>query len=310
MEPTVVLLLSDKRSGSTMFERELCCHPDVRHVEYTPHSYSETQHWLKGARLLGMPRQTFYGHRFYGSVGNVAATRAMMVDEILGNVPEFEVPSSNEELTFAGWEALCAKFARPVFFEKSPHHLMHWACQAAILRWMQRTRYRVRIVGLVRNPLAVQYSAFELFRSAPADRQYAWAESTRNLLAFRQLVPEECFCLVRYEDIIANPREEFMRIHDFIGLEPIEVETFAVHGTSLRRWAEDPKFRLQLHLCVRQLALHLGYSEEELHNPEKCPPSWRERVGDRLKAGARFVGRYLYRGVWEPLQAWRSRSSR
>jgi len=39
MNPTVVILLSDKRSGSTMFQEELCKHPDVRHVDYTPHTY-------------------------------------------------------------------------------------------------------------------------------------------------------------------------------------------------------------------------------------------------------------------------------
>ena len=63
MSRTVVILLSDKRSGSTMLQDELCKHSDIQHVAYSPPTYFETHHWLKAAVLLGMPAKTYYGHR-------------------------------------------------------------------------------------------------------------------------------------------------------------------------------------------------------------------------------------------------------
>lgn len=309
MEPTVVLLLSDKRSGSTMFEREICRHPDVRHVEYTPHTYSETQHWLKGARLVGMPPQTFYGHRYYGGLQSSAATRALMIDELRGNLPEFEIPSDDEELVFQGWEALCEKFAKPVFFEKSPHHLGQWACLSTLLQWMERTKFRTKIIGLVRNPLAVQYSAFELFQTIPEERQYGWAEMYRYLLAFRQMIPPDDFHLIRYEDLTEQPQETFAAVYDFLGIAPQEFEDREVHRRSLRRWVEDPDFGLQLHESVKQVARIYGYLDEDLHNPAKPPPPLSRQL---VKTARRWTTRALgipRRSILEPLRSWwRTRS--
>lgn len=304
MEPTVVLLLSDKRSGSTMFEREFCRHPDVRHVEYTPHTFCETQHWLKGARLLGMPPQTFYGHRYYPGLGNRAAVRQMLLDEVRGNVPDFQVPEDDAELVFQGWEALCEKYARPVFFEKSPHHLGQWACLSGILQWMERTEYRVRIIGLVRNPMAVMYSAYELFQTLPEERQYGWAEMYRYLLAFRQMLPPDSFHMIRYEDLTADPQGTFDGVYRFVGLEPQEFEHREVHRESLQRWVEDPEFRVRLHESVKQVARHFGYSEEEFENPEKPPLALGRRVA---LTGRRWASRALgvpRRNLYEPLRAW------
>jgi hypothetical protein len=59
--PTVIILLSDKRSGSTMFQNEICKHPDIQTVIYSPHTYLETHHWLKGAVLLGKSDYSGYG---------------------------------------------------------------------------------------------------------------------------------------------------------------------------------------------------------------------------------------------------------
>lgn len=217
MNPTVVILLSDKRSGSTMFERELCRHPDIRHVDYTPHTYNETHHWLKSACVLNRPARLFHGGKVYPGYGSRMAARQYLIDGILGNVPDFRVPEDNEDLVFEGWEALCRAYAKPVFFEKSPQYPAHWAALDLILKWMEKTEFDVRFIGLVRNPMGVMYSANQLFFTDPETRQFGWAHIYRNILAMKEMVGREKFYMVRYEDLIASPEEVFGRVCDFIG---------------------------------------------------------------------------------------------
>ena len=99
---TVVILLSDKRSGSTMIQRELCKHPDIQTVAYSPHTYFETHHWLKGAVLLGRAPETFAGHKVYAGYGSRANARTYLIDCVKTNVPEFQVPEDDRRLVFAG----------------------------------------------------------------------------------------------------------------------------------------------------------------------------------------------------------------
>jgi len=198
VEPTVLVLLSDKRSGSTILQQELCKHPGVGHAVYSPHTYCETQHWLKAGSLLDMPRQCYYGHGVYPTYKNPAVARKYMVDFLQGNDIDLGESATNQQLVFDGWEQLCRKYACPVFFEKSPQHLAQWAALSLLLEWMESTQFKVRIIGLVRNPLSVLYSAYELFHSLPEERQYGWADIYRNLLAFQAMTPPEYFHLVRY----------------------------------------------------------------------------------------------------------------
>ena len=69
----------------------------------------------------------------------------------------------------------------------------------------------------VRNPLAVQYSAEQLFRTDPGTRQFAWLNAQRNLLAFRAMLPSHLHTLVRYEDLVADPEPVLRRVFAFLG---------------------------------------------------------------------------------------------
>ena len=272
MQKTVVVLLSDKRSGSTMFQRELCKHPDIRTVTYSPHTYLETHHWLKGAVLLGLPPQTFAGGKVYPGYGSRVNARAYLVDCLRRNLPDFQLPADDRQLVFAGWEALCDRFASPVFFEKSPQLLAHWAGLSLLLEWMQQTSYRVKVIGLTRNPLSVQYSAYQLFHSDPQKRQYAWLETHKNLLALRSLLPVESFLQVKYEDVIEHPQDTFGSVCKFIGVAPFLEMGAEVHAESLTKWKDDPCFTLQLDGPIRQVAACFGYCEADLENPAKPQP--------------------------------------
>ena len=277
-QKTVVILLSDKRSGSTMFQRELCRHPLVQTVEYSPHTYLETHHWLKGAVLLGLPAATFAGGRVYRGYGSRMNARTYLIDCVKQNIPEFQIPSDDRSLVFAGWDALCEKFAQPVFFEKSPQLLANWSGLSLFLEWINRTQYKVKVIGLVRNPLSVQYSAYQLFHTSPRKRQFSWLETYKNLLAFRSLLPDDTFYYVRYEEILEHPVKTFADICEFIGIPNFPEIGSNVHSDALTRWKDDPDFTLRLDDSVKQMAVGLGYSDDELDNPIKPTPPAKYRI--------------------------------
>jgi len=278
MRPTVVILLSDKRSGSTMFQRELCKHPAIQTVVYSPHTYLETHHWLKAAVLLEKAPATFAGGKTYRGYGSKANARAYLIDCIKKNVPDFHVPQNDRALVFEGWEALCKKYTQPVFFEKSPQFLAQWGALSLLLEWIQQTNFQVKIIGLTRNPMAVQYSAYQLFHTNPENRQFGWLHTQRNLLAFESLLPANSFMAVQYEQITQEPSNTFNKICDFIGVSPHSEMGQKVHDQSLNKWIEDPFFQLQLDETIKQLARHFGYNEKDLFNPKKPEPPFYKRV--------------------------------
>ena len=264
---TVVILLSDKRSGSTMFQDALCAHPKVQTVEYSPHTYLETHHWLKAAVLLSVHPSLFSNGKTYKNYGSRKNARIYLESELKGNLPDYEIPKDDKQLVFEGWEALCDRFAQPVFFEKSPQHLAHWAAISLLLEWVQQTKkYKVKIIGLVRNPLAVQYSAFNLFRTLPHQRQYGWLNMHKNLLALKSLLREEQFKLIRYEDIVDDSETTLKSICDYIGIEYDSSMALKIHGNSKTKWKNDPYFSLTLDPAVIQMANKFGYADTFLEN--------------------------------------------
>lgn len=287
---TVTVLLSDKRSGSTILQDELCKHSGIAHVDYSPHTYFETHHWLKAAVMLERPGHLFSGGRPYQGYGSRANARAYMEETIVKNVPDFPIPEEDRTLIFEGWEALCKQFANPVFFEKSPQFLAEWSSLQLLMEWMETTELDVRIIGLVRNPLAVQFSAQELFSTEAESRQFGWLAIQRNLLALRAMIPAENFRLVRYEDIIADPVEQLAELCTYLGVAPEPQIGASVHSSSKEKWRENPNYTLQLDPAVAQIAKAFGYSETELTNPHKpdpkaiaaMRPDLKKRVRNRL----------------------------
>ena len=269
MQRIVTILLSDKRSGSTLLERELCKHSAVNHVVYTPHTYNETHFWLKAACLLPVSKLGFYGGVRPGNYGSPALARKSLVNFLKRNLADFETPNTDHDLIFDGWTALCEQFARPVFFEKSPQHPHHWAALELLHSWIQTTDFKVRVIGLIRNPMSVMYSALQQFSTNPQGRQFGWAQAYRNILRFGEELSDKQFRLVRYEDIVSQSQIEFENLCEFIGIQYEGTVGQSVHQDSINRWKNDVGFTLQLDKGVGELAKQLGYSPEELFNPPK-----------------------------------------
>lgn len=272
MTKTVVILLSDKRSGSTIFQRELCKHSNIQTVAYSPHTYLETHHWLKAAVMLGIDPALFSGGTVYSGYGTRQNARTYMEDCLCQNLPDFKIPADDRALVFEGWEALCDRFTQPIFFEKSPQFLAHWGCLELMLEWIEQTNFQVKVIGLVRNPLSVMYSAQELFYTDPETRQYGWVEIYENLTRFQTKLSPAQFMLCRYEDIIQQPVSAFAEVCQFIGVSSQAQVGLSVHDSSANKWETDPFFTLQLASPVKAMAQKLGYSEAGLNNPPKPRP--------------------------------------
>ena len=291
---TVVILLSDKRSGSTILQEEICRHGDIRHVDTSPHTYFETHHWLKAAVILARPPALFSGGGIYSGYGSAANARAYMRTTLETNIPGYVCPDNDEAMVFEGWERLCRHFATPVFFEKSPQILAHWAALDLLHEWMARTELSVKIIGLVRNPLAVQYSAQELFMTEPEARQFGWLEIQKNLLSFSSMLPRSQFHMLRYEDMIHDPEASLSRLCEFIGVNDDSAIGSGIHANSVEKWRKDSNYTLQLDPAVTRLAMAFGYTKEDLHNPNTSvahgvasPPRrvlrrWMNRSRDRF----------------------------
>jgi hypothetical protein len=98
LKKTVVVLISDKRSGSTLFQRELLKHRDVNTLAYSPHTFLESHHWLKGAVMLNKNEGLgFSNNKVYGGYGSKANARKYMEDCIVGNNTDFAVPKDDKD---------------------------------------------------------------------------------------------------------------------------------------------------------------------------------------------------------------------
>jgi hypothetical protein len=307
MKPAVVILLSDKRSGSTMFQDELCRHSDIQHVEYSPHTYFETHHWLKGAVMLDMKPELFSGGKVYGGYGGKKNARIYMEDCIKQNVPGFVIPADDRELVFEGWDALCSRYASPVFFEKSPQLPAHWAGLELMLEWIENRDYDVKIIGLIRNPLSVLYSAQKLFHTDPQKRQYGWVSIHENLLKVQKKMASSDFMLCRYEDIIRHPVEEFAKICRFIGVEADSSVGSGVHAGSVNRWESDPFFTVRLDDSVKEMAYRFGYVDDDLINPDKPEPSVLHKLKRKTAGGIRLLFAHVNDRLVKP---WRLRDTK
>lgn len=288
--PKVVLLLSEKSSGSTALQYELCKHPAVNLVRFTEHNDHETLYWLKAASLLQRPRTEYSeGRPFF----RVRSARRSITELLVRNVAGYSPPTDDEALVSGGWDALCEEY-RPVFFEKSPHHLQHWAALAPILGYIETTDHDVRLLGLVRNPMSTIYSAWRRWLTPPESRQFIWAQSYRNLLLVEAMVAPGRFHLVRYEDLVINPHESMRTVCGFLDLDYHDYMGGDIHGRSLRNWDLDQEFALQLDANVMLVAQRYGYTTADLQNPaKKGLSSWRRTQIHVLRVYRAFRSRLM-----------------
>jgi hypothetical protein len=250
-------------------EKELANHKDIQHVTITPHRYNETHYWVNAA-CMNESRNIFLTDEARPSTyGSPDEARKLLIDLVQRNAPNAVLPADDQDIINMGWETICREFARPVFIEKTPHHAHYWTALNLLLDWMVVTQFEVRIIGLIRNPMEVMYSALKLFHTDPNHRQFAWLRANKNILRFKQKIRPEQFRMVCYENLVENPRVELGKLCHFIGVEYDGSMGSSVHSSSIGKWALDPTFVFQLDGSVSSFAREVGYSDDQITNAQK-----------------------------------------
>jgi hypothetical protein len=297
----VVILLSDKRSGSTLFQKELIQHIGINTVDFSPHAYLETHFWTKAAKILisQPPNQIDNSinrasvskneRRILNSYGSSKNALKYLIQTLEGNGIEWHNKNPKDsaklkEFIFEGWEQLCEKFSHPVFFEKSPQILASPIALNLLHEWMQQTQFDVKIIVLVRNPMSIMYSAEKLFYTDPEKRQFGWIELMQNLELFLKKIDHNQSLIIRYEDLIQHPVSQFKTVCQFIGVEYIPELGNLSHRNSIEKWRTDDSFDFQLCTDGVELAMKYGYNLNEIDNSSKKP------AGKLIKRKRRFRG--------------------
>lgn len=262
-----IIILSNKSSGSSACQRLMANFSDINTVEKTRHYQNETLYWTKAASILGKPQINMLDSEVPIDAAKALKDLQKLLSDNLGSV---ELPSEKRDLIFQGWDLLCEKY-RPIFLEKSPHHLCQWSALELIMECMESLPHiEFCIVGLIRNPMDVLYSAFRRWKIKPEKYQYEWLTAYKNLLKLKEMLGDKVV-LLRYEDMVRSVN--YLRpVLEFADVNIANISNDYLHTKSISRWKKDKWYGFQLDSEVEQLAKSFGYQEDELQNDTY--PSW------------------------------------
>ncbi len=279
-----IIILSSKSSGSSLLQSVISSDRHVKQLEVTRHNENETLFWVKAASLLNKPQL-----KMADSEVPIAANKARKDLRVLlekNGVYKATALATDENLVFTGWQMLCQSH-KPIFLEKSPHHLYQWSAIELILEAVEKfPEIDFYIIGLVRNPLDTLYSMWQNWRAYPEVTEKEWLCSYQNLRRLQSMVPDLVH-LVRYEDLISQ-EQTLLDIFDFIGTE--KRTNVEMHEESLQKWRNDPTFGFQLSKATIELAEYYGYEPEKLLN-----------IGDNMWDVRRRVLRWQFK-ILSPLR--------
>ncbi|MFQ5583780.1 MAG: sulfotransferase [Calditrichia bacterium] len=260
-KPKCITILSYKSCGSSALQYLLAGFPGVHHIANTRHHFNETLYWTKAASVLELPLKKMIDTEVPFSTEEARSGLITLLDENLDDFNPNAI-TADRELIFDGWQRLVESHG-PVFVEKSPHHLYQWAAVELILQSMENLpEIDFLLIGLVRNPMDVLYSAFRRWGTPPEQGQFEWLQAYQNLLRLKEIVGDKLFIL-RYEDLISNINY-LKPVFDFMGVHTHFADEWYFHTQSLRKWRYDESFYFRLSPEVFTLALKYGYKEEDL----------------------------------------------
>lgn len=268
--PVCAIILSDKSSGSSIVQDELSKHKDVNTIAKTPHAQNETLYWLKSSVVLGLPQKKMV----YSGYSQTNETARDALTKLLGdNVALYQEAKNDEELVYGGWKLLCEQY-KPVFLEKSPHHLLSPSALKLLFEAPDHIpEVDFRYIGLVRNPMDTIYSYWGRWHVDPAEKEQEWFSAYAKLLELKDKY-ENRVLIIKYEDLVKD-RNQFRNICSFIGVEWMEEIGKGVHARSVSKWRTDKLFGFNLSKETTDLAVLYGYNQEELSNYNKSGLLWK-----------------------------------
>lgn len=263
-----IIILSEKSSGSSLCQNLLTDFAGARHVRQTRHYEFETLYWTKAASILKLPQQPMLDSEVPLPYHQAKRDLIRLLQD---NLEHYSPPNDEHELIFGGWRMLCEAY-RPIFIEKSPHHLLQWSALELILEFMrQNPDIEFLFVGLIRNPMDTLYSQFRRWRSRPEDLQYQWLKAYQNLLKLKEHLGEK-LVLLRYEDLLRSP-DGLQPIFDFCERPLPTLPPGYLRYSTVQKWRQDKRFGFSPSEDILQLAEQFGYPRESMVNPT-APSVW------------------------------------
>lgn len=253
-----VFILSSKSSGSTALQNYLKNNFGYKTVKYTQHQEEETLYWTKVASILRLPQESLYR-----SVVPIKAEKAVneLNEFFLKNdVPNVQCDLNTTEKEFQDFFFQLIQNSGDKFVEKSPHHLYNQSNLQLLLNFKKEYKEKVdiKILGLVRHPQAVIYSAWRRWKYFPEKFQNEWLNSYRKLLEWRDRLG---ILIIRYEDLVTNE----INLSSILGEEENPEGDFRFRTSSLNKWREDPSFGFSVSKEVEFLAQKFEYQNFITH---------------------------------------------
>ena len=187
-----IFIVGMQRSGSTLVEQMLACHPAIEGTAELPHINQLMREAQRAARLAGIaPEQ-------YLAALDVAETRRMGED-------------------YLDRAAAHRHSDRPLFLDKMPNNWAHLGFIRLILP-------RARVIDVRRHPMACGWSNFRQLYATGLEHSYAldeWGRYYRcyvDTMAHLDRVQPGWIARLVYEQLVDDPERELQRLCDQLDL--------------------------------------------------------------------------------------------
>ncbi len=231
------------RSGTSILHRGIRQHPQISGFYNTGVPEDEGQHLqtvFPTARQLGGPGRFAFHRR-----AHLTETSALVTAE-------------NRDRLIREWGNYW-DFSKPVLVEKSPKNLVQ-------MRFLQALFPESYFLVILRHPAVVAMATRKWAKRRPLIYLIRhWLHAHRLLM---EDLPHLVHCrIIYYEDFVLNPKDHFLRIFQWIEVEPFHPETEVRNANTgyLEQWKElSAWYRKWIKHRYEHAARALGYSFEDL----------------------------------------------
>jgi len=136
----------------------------------------------------------------------------------------------------AVYAELRRRIAPRILVDKCTHLTLAPGRAATVASWFPEARYIwiVRHPGSVIRSIETNPAAVRLLQRFPGGAEEVWALANETTRAFLETLPPERWTMVRYEDLVADPRPVLERICALLGIEFHETMLDPYHGDRMR----------------------------------------------------------------------------
>ncbi|NER34460.1 MAG: sulfotransferase [Oscillatoria sp. SIO1A7] len=207
-----IFLVGCPRSGTTLLQSMLAAHPAIA-------SFPETKFFFYGVPQYEPKRQAFgMVSRQLNPWLREFFTEHLKRPELLQSLPRIPLMSLYLKKMIGILESLTKEQGKSIWLEKTPEHLYY-------VETIEKLIAGVRFIHIVRNGADVVASLYEVTHKYPKPWKGAldidrcigrWLEAIP--LSDRHLQKPN-HTLVRYENLVEEPRSTLVKICDFLGIE-------------------------------------------------------------------------------------------